>query len=101
MLRGVWVTDDETRAAIKAVHAQTGYILDPHGAVGWKAASKLGLVKSDNVAVLETAHPAKFAETVEPLVGKVPVPPALEAAMKRDAKSVTIPVDLGSLTALI
>jgi threonine synthase len=97
VLKGVWVDDDETRETIKKVHSETGYALDPHGAVGWKAALKLKLNKTDNIAVLETAHPAKFAETVEPLIGKIPIPPALESAMKRDVKSVTIKADIGSL----
>jgi threonine synthase len=46
---------------------------------------------------LETAHPAKFAETVEPLVGPVPVPETLERAMKRPVMSTTIKAELSAL----
>jgi threonine synthase len=49
-------------------------------------------------AVLATAHPAKFAETVEPIVGRIPVPASLAAAMDRTVRSTIIPAELGSLT---
>jgi threonine synthase len=100
VMRGIWVTDDETRETIRRVHTDTGYTLDPHGAVGWKAAEKWaaaaqGATKS--VAILETAHPAKFGETVEPLVGKVVLPPSLEKAMAREAAAITMPANIESL----
>jgi threonine synthase len=103
LMQGVWVTDDETRETIRAVSAKTGYVLDPHGAVAWKAVDKLALSNENlsvsKTVVLETAHPAKFAETVEPLVGNIEFPPALEAALKRTVSPVTIPVNLESLIA--
>ena len=102
MMRGVWVTDAETRETIRRVHAETGYTLDPHGAVGWKAAEKAFAAETPPpTAILETAHPAKFAETVEPLVGKVPLPPSLEKALSRNVESVTIPPDIESLAACL
>ncbi|MDR1468137.1 MAG: threonine synthase [Spirochaetaceae bacterium] len=102
LMRGVWVTDAETRETIQRVHAETGYTLDPHGAVGWKAAEKSVTEKAATeppppIAILETAHPAKFAETVEPIVGKVPLPPSLEKALTRDVESITIPPDIETL----
>jgi threonine synthase len=99
----VWITDTETRETIRRVHAATGYTLDPHGAVGWRAAEKLSATGSvlPPIAVLETAHPAKFAETVEPLVGKVPLPPSLETALHRTIESVTIPATVESLVELM
>jgi threonine synthase len=105
-MRGAWVTDAETRETILRVHGETGYTLDPHGAVGWKAAEKIFTtekvsameqVSAPPTVILETAHPAKFAETVEPLVGNVPLPPSLEKALLRTAESVTIPPDIESL----
>jgi threonine synthase len=103
VMQGIWVTDEETRETIQRVHAETGYTLDPHGAVGWKAAEKWSSAgsaahdKTGPVAVLETAHPAKFAETVEPLIGKVMLPPSLETAMTRETAAVTIPAHIESL----
>jgi threonine synthase len=69
--------DKETRAAIAAVHDQTGRIIDPHTAVGVAAAMKMGRTGSP-VVVLSTAHPAKFPDAVTEAIGKPPaVPPRL------------------------
>jgi threonine synthase len=103
MIQGVPVTDNETRAVISAVHEYYGYYLDPHSAVGWKAVDKAANALSgvkpgdDLVAVLATAHPAKFAETVEPITGPVPVPASLKKVMERESKALTIPVDIAAL----
>ncbi|MDR0448253.1 MAG: threonine synthase, partial [Treponema sp.] len=70
MIRGVSITDDETRQTIKDVYKSYGYYLDPHGAVGWRGAIK---VNASPTAVLATAHPSKFTELVEKLTGPVPV----------------------------
>ncbi|MDR1930985.1 MAG: threonine synthase [Treponema sp.] len=106
MIQGIPVTDDETRSTIAAVHERYGYYLDPHGAVGWKAIDKaagpangpIGGAPIDGpVAVLATAHPAKFAETVEPLTGPPPVPASLKKAMEREPNARTIPADISAL----
>ncbi|AEJ18412.1 pyridoxal-phosphate dependent enzyme [Gracilinema caldarium] len=106
-ISGFWVDDDKTRLTIQRVFDQTGYVLDPHGAVGWNAVDQWIHTKTDPenhlhgfsgpVVVLGTAHPAKFAETVEPLVGSVPVPPSLAQAMERTVQSVTIRADVSAL----
>jgi threonine synthase len=96
ILLGICVSDEETKETIRAVHESAGYFLDPHSAVGWKAADKLragGRLPGGALAVLSTAHPAKFAETVEPLCGPAPVPPSLKQAMNREARSRNIPAD--------
>jgi threonine synthase len=96
IILGTSVSDDETRETIAAVYRQAGYFLDPHSAVGWKAADKLhsrGLLDAGPLGILSTAHPAKFAETVEPLTGPVPVPPSLAKTMERKPESRVIPAD--------
>jgi threonine synthase len=103
-ITGVWTTDEDTRKTIKRVHEETGYVLDPHGAVGWHGLDALrenGLLEECPAAVLETAHPAKFGETVEPLVGTVPMPPALSRVMERSVLSITIPAELPALLEVI
>ena len=102
LILGASVTDDETRQTIADVFSRWGYYLDPHTAVGWKAADKLaqaGLLAENpaNIGVLATAHPAKFAETVEPLTGPVPVPPSLQKALERTVNARTIPAELDAL----
>jgi threonine synthase len=104
LIIGASVTDEETRQTIAAVHRARGYFLDPHSAVGWRAADKLaeeGKLGAGAPAVLSTAHPAKFAETVEPLTGPVPVPVSLKTAMERTAKSAVIPAELSALRDLL
>ena len=91
IILGVSVGDDETKETIARVHEQTGYFLDPHSAVGWKGADKLSAknkIEQGAVGILCTAHPAKFAETVEPLIGLPPMPASLSRTMERtvDAK---------------
>ena len=96
---GAAVSDEETRETIRSVHRRAGYFLDPHSSVGWAAADKLlnrGLI-SGPLGILSTAHPAKFAETVEPLTGPVPVPPSLAKAMERSPRTRSIPAELSAL----
>jgi len=73
---GYWFNDDMIRGHISEEFSRTGYILDPHGAV-----ASLGLDRyltdhpgSEGLFV-ETAHPAKFNDIVEPLIGRPPEMP--------------------------
>jgi threonine synthase len=70
------VSEEETIATIRQVYEEHGYLLDPHTAVGVKAAQEL---KQDRpVVCLATAHPAKFGDAVKKAIGKdVELPPAL------------------------
>jgi threonine synthase len=91
-IAGFRYSDDEIRAIIKKVYGQCGYLLDPHGACGYQSLEDY--LTDDQVGIfLETAHPAKFTETVESIVGKgnVPLPDKLAAFMKGKKKS--IPLD--------
>ncbi|MDR2343764.1 MAG: threonine synthase [Spirochaetaceae bacterium] len=104
LIVGVSVSDDDTRAAIAAVHRDYGYVLDPHGAVGWQAVSRLrggGLPGDALYTVLATAHPAKFAHVVEPLVGPVKPPPCLEEAMAKTVHSISIAPEFNELKAVL
>jgi threonine synthase len=90
---GVRFTDDEVRETIRDVHARTRYLLDPHSAIGY-----LGVARGsggDGVRIagvfLGTAHPAKFGEIVEPIIGRaIEKPAALAAAMSRPRHIVRI-----------
>ena len=68
------VDQDATVRTIRDFYTETGYLLDPHSAVGVKAA--LDLLQPDSLRIcLATAHPAKFSETVERSLGFQPPPP--------------------------
>jgi len=86
------VSDEETRATILDVHHRTRRILDPHTAVGFAALEREMEGRPGTVGVvLGTAHPAKFAEVVEPLLGqRLPIPPALARGV--DAERTVIPL---------
>jgi threonine synthase len=96
IITGVWVSDEDTQKTIVDVHEKYGYFLDPHTAVGWASLDRLNIrnvMKLYPYAVLATAHPAKFAEIVEPLTGTIPVPPAIKNVMSREPQAKTIPAN--------
>jgi threonine synthase len=95
LVLGISISDDETRRAISEVFTRWGSYLDPHSAVGWRAVDKLQ--KTGKTGIVLTAHPAKFAETVEPLTGPVPIPPSLKKAMDRNIEARTICAELEAL----
>jgi hypothetical protein len=64
LIAGFSFNDDEIRATIRDCFQQTGYVLDPHGACGYKAL-QLSLSENEHGVFCETAHPAKFKETVD------------------------------------
>ena len=80
--------DSQIEQAIGEVYRQYGYVMDPHGACGYMALKDTGL--GGPGIFLETAHPAKFAERVEPIVGKVAMPPALERFAARTKNSIPL-----------
>jgi len=100
IILGVSVSDEETRETIKSIHEETGYFLDPHSAVAWRGTDKLraaNKIENGAVGILCTAHPAKFSEVVEPIIGKPPVPASLVRAMERSVNAKTIPANISSL----
>ena len=91
-IKGSWYSDAQIREIVKTVYQETNYLCDPHGACGFKAL-KENLSKNQIGVFLETAHPAKFTETVEDIIGKgnVPMPNKLAAFMKGEKKSRFLP----------
>lgn len=77
VIKGTSVSDDETLETIRTVYEKTGYIADPHTAVGLEGIRR-HRNKTDNPGpsvILSTAHPAKFADTVEAAIGIHPEMP--------------------------
>ena len=69
IITGFRYSNDQIRATIKTLFDTTGYLCDPHGACGYMALKEY--LNQGQVGVfLETAHPAKFTETVEQVIGK-------------------------------
>jgi threonine synthase len=87
-ISGEWYNDDCIKKIVKATYDETGYLLDPHGACGYQAL-KDELQPGETGVFLETAHPAKFLETVENIIGRhVAIPEKLQAFMKGKKQSV-------------
>lgn len=88
---GYRYTDEEIRQTMKEVYDGENYMLDPHGAVGYRAL-KEDLKPGEVGVFLETAHPAKFTETVESVLGEgtVVLPEKLAAFMKGEKLSIPL-----------
>jgi threonine synthase len=99
------VFDDATvKRAIADVYTQHGYLLDPHGAIGWLALNEvMRSAPAEATGVfLATAHPAKFREVVEPVIGeRVELPPILQEALTRPRHSIRLPAEYPALNALL
>jgi len=128
MIAGYWLDDKGTLDAVRSCYDRTGYIIDPHGAVAWKAwddtrngamaallagkkntANEPGLRGSVKTApewardcadkkcigmILETAHPAKFGETVKQATGREPsIPERLEKVLSLPDRSMPMTTD--------
>ena len=94
--------DDDVRAAIREVWDRYGYVCDPHTAIAYLGATRVAGEGGPPRIFLATAHPAKFREVVEPVLGRpVPLPPALEEAMGRERHVVRIPPEDAALAALL
>ncbi|MCQ2350587.1 MAG: threonine synthase [Paludibacteraceae bacterium] len=87
-ISGCRYSDPQIAEAIQNCYKANKYILDPHGACGWQAL-KDGLKPGETGIFLETAHPAKFLEKVENILGiKVEIPQKLQEFMKGTKQSV-------------
>ena len=93
---GATYTDEQISETVQWVYNKTHYLLDPHGACGYRALSE-NLKPGETGVFLETAHPAKFLETVEKIIGeKVDIPAKLQAFMHGEKKTVPMEKDFAS-----
>lgn len=92
-ISGATYTDAQIAETIKEVKSQTGYVCDPHGACGYRALQE-GLVSGEVGVFLETAHPAKFKDTVDSILSEsIEIPAKLQAFMKGVKQSVPMNKD--------
>lgn len=88
VIGGATYSDVMIRESMKGCYTATGYILDPHGACGYRAL-KEQLQYGETGIFLETAHPAKFKETVDDALHiNLPIPDRLVAFMQNEKQSV-------------
>ena len=94
-------TDDQIAETMRDCYARTGYVLDPHGACGYRALKEQ--LRPDEVGVfLETAHPAKFKDTVDRILGiDLPIPEKLQAFMRGKKQSFPLSSDFADFKAFL
>ena len=93
LISGATYSDEQIRLAMRQCYEETGYILDPHGACGYQALVE-GLKPGEVGVFCETAHPAKFKEKVDDILGiDVDIPARLRAFMQGQKQSVPMTKD--------
>lgn len=92
-ISGATYKDEQIAETIREVKAETGYVCDPHGACGYRAL-KEGLKAGEVGVFLETAHPAKFKDTVDSILGgSLEIPAKLKAFMQGTKQSIPMSKD--------
>ena len=92
-IAGATYSDAQIAETIADTFNRTGYVLDPHGACGYRAL-KEGLADGEQGVFIETAHPAKFKEKVDAILGgDIEIPAKLQAFMKGTKQSVELGKD--------
>ncbi len=93
LISGATYQDEQIAETMRQCFSETGYILDPHGACGFRALQE-GLRDGEVGVFCETAHPAKFKDTVEGIISaEVQIPERLAAFMKGQKQSVELSKD--------
>jgi threonine synthase len=75
------------------------YLLDPHGAVAFDALQRYQQANpKEKGIILETAHPIKFLDVVEPVIGEtIPVPPSIAGILSKEKSAIQIGNDYAAL----
>lgn len=94
-------SDKQIEETVSKTYQETGYLLDPHGACGYQALAE-SLKNGETGVFLETAHPAKFLETVENIINqKVDIPSKLQAFMQGEKKSIPMAVSFADFKKIL
>lgn len=89
-VHAIAISDAATKDAMRDIFANKGYIMDPHAAVAYQAL-RLLRQPDESAIFLETAHPAKFKDEVEEILGlSIDIPEALRAAAEGEKRSILI-----------
>ena len=93
LISGATYKDEQIIETMRQCYSETSYILDPHGACGYRALQE-GLKKNEVGVFCETAHPAKFKEKVDDILGiDIEIPARLKAFMEGEKQSVEMTKD--------
>jgi threonine synthase len=97
------ISDAETKTAIADVYQYHQYVLDPHGAVGYLSLQRyLSAHPNAKGYFLETAHPVKFYDAIEPVIDeKIPVPESIAVLLQKTKNSIKIKPSDAALKAIL
>ncbi len=102
VVKGFWADDEEIKGTIRLVYQNNNYLLDPHGAIGYLSLKQLLPELKTQGIFLETAHPAKFKESMEEVLGQeVALPEQLQAFLGRTKQVTILPNDYAGLAMLL
>ena len=100
-ISGATYSDEQIAATLADTYDRTGYLLDPHGACGYRALAE-GLQPTEQGVFLETAHPAKFRDTVEAIIhAEVEVPERLQTFMRGTKQTVEMTAEFADFKAYL
>jgi threonine synthase len=102
LFHGFRLDDAGIEAQIARLHQATGYLADPHTAVGIAAAEANPPARGVMTVAMATAHPAKFPEAIERVIGQRPALPArLADLIDRQERFAVLPNDLAAVEAQV
>ena len=101
LISGATYSDEQIKETMRQCYSETGYVLDPHGACGFRALQE-GLREGEVGVFCETAHPAKFKEKVDDILGiDIEIPARLRAFMEGKKQSVELSKDFADFKAYL
>jgi threonine synthase len=102
-ITGYEISDEATKETLLQVYKNEKYLLDPHGAVAYNALENyLQKNKNEKGFIIETAHPVKFYDVVEPIINKqIPFPKAIEEIIDLDKKSILVEANFEAVKQLL
>ena len=101
LISGATYNDEQIKETMRQCYSETGYILDPHGACGFRALQE-GLKPGEVGVFCETAHPAKFKEKVDEILGiDIEIPDRLRAFMEGKKQSVPMTKEFSDFKAYL
>jgi threonine synthase len=97
------ITDDITKETLRSVYSQHNYLCDPHGAVAYRALEDYLQTSTNSKGIfLETAHPVKFYDVVEPVIAQtVAVPDSIKEQLTKEMKSTLIGANVEELKSFL
>jgi len=100
-IAGFSCDDESICKTVKACYQATGYLLDPHGACGYLALLE-GLQANETGVFLETAHPAKFKDTIDNIIQEsIEIPEKLQVFMKGKKQSIELSREFNEFKAFL